>query len=258
MIIKRDFAYINGANRPLIIYLSDDYYETDERYPVMYFFDGHNLFLDSDATYGKSWGLKEFLDSWEKKLIIIGIECGHEGDERLSEYLPYPVDENSWIAGHKPLGDATMSWIINDIKPFIDREYRTMPFRECTGIGGSSMGGIMALYGAIRYNTWFSKAACLSSSIGPCMEELIKDIENVSLSPDTRIYLSWGTKEAFDLKDRKHEDVSSATYWDHKRVCDALGGRDVTYRMYCQVGGTHSEASWEKLVPDFMSFLWLN
>ena len=59
MIIKRDFIYTpKGENRKLHIYLPDDYDQTNERYPVMYFFDGHNLFFNEDATYGKIWGLK--------------------------------------------------------------------------------------------------------------------------------------------------------------------------------------------------------
>ena len=63
MIVKRDFIYTpNGQNRMLHIYLPDSYDSTEERYPVMYFFDGHNLFFNEDATYGKSLGLKEFLD----------------------------------------------------------------------------------------------------------------------------------------------------------------------------------------------------
>ena len=100
MVIKRDFVYSpNGENRKLHIYLPDDYDMTDERYPVMYFFDGHNLFCDADATYGTSWGLKEFLDHWQKKMIVVGIECSHTGDERLHEYLPYP-------AGNTPLWDV--------------------------------------------------------------------------------------------------------------------------------------------------------
>ena len=90
MIVKRDCIYTpKGKNRPLHIYLPDDYATSLDRYPVLYMFDGHNLFSNEDATYGKSWGLKEFLDQWDRKLILVGIECGHEGDERLSEYLPY-------------------------------------------------------------------------------------------------------------------------------------------------------------------------
>ena len=158
MVVKHDFTYTpNGKNRPLHIYLPDDYYRTSEHYPVMYFFDGHNLFFNEDATYGKSWGLKEFLDTWGKNMIIVGIECGQEGEERLSEYLPYPV-YRGYFRKFAPQGDETMRWIVEEVKPTIDRVYRTIPFRECTGIAGTSMGGLMALNAAVHYNRWFSKA----------------------------------------------------------------------------------------------------
>ena len=255
MIIKRNFIYTpKGKNRPLHIYLPDGYDHTDARYPVMYFFDGHNLFSNEDATYGKSWGLKEFLDTWGKDIIIVGIECGHEGYERLSEYLPYPA------VGHfsrfDPMGQATMDWIVNVLKPVIDEEYRTIPFRECTAIGGSSMGGIMSLYAAIHYNRWFSKAACVSSAMGFCMDPLFEDLQASALSPDTRIYLSWGTREA---KKRNYNtgDRSSQTYRNNKAVADYLKKRKVSVKMDCQIGGGHCEADWEKLVPTFMNYLWM-
>ena len=126
MLIKRDFLYPpKGTNRPLHIYLPEGYYETEERYPVMYFFDGHNLFRDADATYGKCWGLEEFLSGWEKPMIVVGIECGHDGDERLSEYMPYPANRSSHFAGIPPMGQETMDWIVGQVKPLIDWEYRT-------------------------------------------------------------------------------------------------------------------------------------
>ena len=129
MIVKRDFIYPpKNASRPLHIWLPDDYDRTDDRYPVLYFFDGHNLFLDEDATYGKSWGMKEFLEGWSKPMIVVGIECGHDGYERLSEYMPYPSE--GWFGQFEPCGEVTMDWIVNEIKPMIDREYRTIPFRE--------------------------------------------------------------------------------------------------------------------------------
>ena len=89
MIEKTDFWFPFAAqNRRLHIYLPDDYNESEERYPVMYMFDGHNLFYNSDATYGKSWGMKEFLDRWGKKIIVVGLECAHTGNDRLREYCP--------------------------------------------------------------------------------------------------------------------------------------------------------------------------
>ena len=246
MIIKRDCIYSpKGKNRPLHIYLPDNYYESNEHYPVMYFFDGHNLFLTEDTTYGKTWGLKEFMESWSKDMIIVGIECGHEGYERLYEYMPYP---STWkdLNENAILGEETYQWIINDIKPMIDQEYRTIPFRECTAIGGASMGGLMALYGAVHHNRWFSKAACLSSSIGMCIRPLLKDMYEHKMDPDTRIYLSWGEREAHDN-----------TYRVHRAVADKIESSYATVKVVCQEGGGHCEADWEKLVPGFMNFLWM-
>ena len=257
MILKRDFIYTPvDRNRPLHIYLPDDYEDTDERYPVMYFFDGHNLFTDEDATYGKCWGLKNFLDQWSKKMIVVGIECGHEGEERLSEYLPYPT-VGKFLKNQTVMGGQTFEWIIQEIKPMIDREYRTYPFRECTGIAGSSMGGLMAVYGVVHHNEYFSKAACISSAIGFCMPALMKDLSANRMNPDTRVYLSWGTNEAYGLEDVGKEDTTSKTYkWNH-RVAESVWKCGAAAKLYSQVGGGHCEADWEKLVPGFMEFLWL-
>ena len=258
MIIKRDFNYTpKGQNRPLHIYLPDDYFSSDERYPVMYFFDGHNLFSDEDATYGKSWGMKRFLETWGKKMIVVGIECGHDGQERLSEYLPYPARTGSRFDQFKPLGYETLDWIVNEIKPVIDRDYRTIPFRECTGIGGSSMGGLMALCAGVHYNRWFSKAACVSTAMGFCMRPVMKDLRTSPINADTRVYLSWGTCEAFGLKHTDRLDRSSKTYGWNKRVADHLMDLGCAVKMECQVGGHHCEADWEKQVPTFMNFLWM-
>ena len=259
MIIKRDFPYSlkNGANRPLHIWLPDNYYESSEHYPVMYFFDGHNLYDDKDATYGKSWGMKPFLEGWDKEMILVGIECGHDGQERLSEYLPYPAARGSHFDKFQPLGDATMQWILNDIKPVIDRDYRTIPFRECTAIGGSSMGGLMALYAAVHYNQWFSKAACVSSAVGFCIRPLMKDMRSSPMSPDTRLYLSWGTHEAHGIQDPTKDDRHSKTYGWNKRIAEQAESSGAAVSLFCQVEGYHCEADWEKQVPIFMNFLWM-
>ena len=257
MIVKRDFIYTpKNVNRPLHIWLPENYGESTEKYPVMYFFDGHNLFLNEDATYGKSWGMKEFLESWGKEMIIVGIECGHDGQERLSEYLPYPADEGSRFDIFEPRGKETMDWIVNEIKPMIDAEYRTWPFRECTAIGGSSMGGLMALYAAVHYNQWISKAACVSSAIGFCMGPLMQDMEESAISDDTRVYLSWGTREARNCPDPDVEDNASDTYCWNRRAADYLKSVGAVTKLHSQVGGGHCEADWERLVPTFMNFLW--
>ena len=257
MIVKRDCVYTpKGKSRPLHIYLPDDYTTGMDRYPVLYFFDGHNLFSDADATYGKSWGLKDFLDRWDRKLIVVGIECGHEGEERLSEYLPFRAAAASHFAKFLPMGHITMEWIVNEIKPMIDRDYRTLPDREFTGIGGSSMGGLMALYAGARYNHIFSKAACVSSAIGFCVRPLFKCLRESHIRPESRFYLSWGTREAWGLKDPTKPDRSSRSYKWNRQAADILRDKGADAMLYCQVEGHHCEADWEKQNPVFMDFLW--
>ena len=256
MIIKRD-VHFTPANktRRLHIYLPASYSRGHELYPVMYFFDGHNLFEDSEATYGKSWGLKDFLDSWSKDIIVVGIECGHEGNERLREYCPYTIQGKFWGGTINGTGHKTLQWIVSELKPLIDSDYRTWPHREATGIGGSSMGGLMALCGAVCYNDWFSKAACVSSTISPCMTPLRRDIRNAEIQGDTKVYLSFGTGEAF--RPHPYDPMKSRTAIQNQTVQSDLLEKGARTDLFCQIGGSHNEASWEKQVPRFMNFLWL-
>ena len=254
MIIKQDFYFNSiGANRRLHIRIPD---RGEPPFPVLYFFDGHNLFSDEDATFGKSWGFDEYCRDWNKQLIIVGVECAHEHNRRMSEYLPYGMD-SGWLRGIEPLGEATMQGIIYELKPYIDAEFPTIPFRECTGIGGSSMGGLMATYALVRYNRCISKAACVSPSIGSVSGKLFHEMNNTELSPDTRIYLSWGTMEGYGkIKNPDEEDRSSWIY----RTCRATANKVIKAggeaMLYCQIGGRHCEEDWEKQLDIFMPFLW--
>lgn len=250
MVIQQQFNYSpKNVNRTLHIYLPNDYDSSDEKYPVMYFFDGHNLFRDSDATYGKCWGLETFLDQWPKKMIVVGMECGHEGRERLDEYCPY--DSHGGFLGEiHGMGEKTMDWIVNEVKPWVDASFRTWPCRAATGIAGSSMGGLMAIYGVGKYNKWFSKAACLSSAIRVCRKQLLSDISNVD--PDTRVYLSWGTEESGGKRVGRISPAALA----NREVAEVFWKQHAQATLYCQEGGRHCEADWEKQVPQFMEYLW--
>ena len=258
MLIKQD-CYFDAvcSNRPLHIWLPDDYGNSDERYPVMYFFDGHNLFRDCDATYGKSWGLMDYLSAWDKKIIVIGMECGHGEGERLSEYMPFRPTRGMF-SKYEAKGDLTMQWILNTVKPMVDHNFRTIPFRECTGIAGSSMGGLMSIYAVTHYNRYFSKAGCLSSALGFCSPQVMGDINRSTIDSDTRVYLSWGTLETPGIENPETEDCHSYTYRRNKAVANKIEARGGQARLYSQVGGAHCEADWEKQLPLFLPFLWQN
>ena len=256
MIEKYDVLFTPaGELRRLHIHLPEGYYESDERYPVMYFFDGHNLFDDRDATYGKSWGLGEFLDQWGKPMIIVGVECSMTN--RLEEYCPYHFTKG-FLGEINGTGARTLDWLIDELKPMIDHRYRTIPFRECTAIGGSSMGGLMSLYAVIHYNRWISKAACLSSTIGPCMEDFERDIAKAELDADTRVYLSWGSEEGGGSYLYPRKDNNAIMTTRNGQIAHWLGEKGVMTRVYCQEGGRHCEADWEKQVPAFMNYLWMD
>lgn len=237
-----------GENRRIHLYLPEGYYQSEERYPVVYMFDGHNLYYDEDATFGKCLGLKAFLDGWQKKLIVVGIECSDKDLQRVHEYCPYSI--YSQIYGEiNGRGDETMKWIVNELKPLIDRTYRTWPFREATAIGGYSMGGMMSLYAVLRYNQYFSKSAVISPAILPAMEAFQHEIWDGSYSPDTRLFFSWGTEEY--PPDRNQWIADSILYLEKE-----VQKKGIRTYICCQQGGRHNEASWEQQVPVWMKFLW--
>lgn len=233
-----------GLNRTIHVYLPNNYYSSIEKYPVMYMFDGHNLFYDQDATYGKSWGLKEFMDQYDKNFIIVGIECNHVGNERLNEYCPYKL-EKGFLGPIDGCGKEFITWIVEELKPLIDNKYRTYPFRECTGVAGSSMGGLMAFYTVIKYNNYFSKAACISPSISICKKELWQELKEIN--PDTKVYFSFGTNEVYNVEKMK-SDLQEFNDYLIKQRADGY--------INVIAGGNHNEASWEKENPVYFDYLW--
>ena len=224
-----------------------DYYDADptRRFPVMYMFDGHNVFFDSDATYGKSWGMSSYLGWTKKPLIIVAIECNHEGNRRLTEYSPLKF-ENTTVGKVDGQGKIYMDWLVGTLKPAIDANLRTLPDRENTIICGSSMGGLMSLYAAVKYNDVFQRAACLSPSVWVSPSKVIQMIGRADIRHDTCIYLDYGSEELYNHAANREALIS---------VAHMLLSKHVNLAFRIVPGGTHSEASWEKQIPIFMDCL---
>ena len=234
--------------RRVYLYLPDSYEkEPDKRYPVMYMFDGHNVFFDSDATFGKSWGMNKYMQNSRKQLIIVAVECNHEGNCRLQEYSPVNF-ENSTLGKIKGKGRSYMQWLVNTLKPFIDTNYRTLPDRKNTIICGSSMGGLMALYAACVYNHVFQRAACLSPSVWVDPGKVLELIARAHIRNDTCIYMDYGSEEMFNHAANTEALLSTSYLLLTKRV---------NLAMRVVPGGTHCEASWERQIPIFMDCLGL-
>ena len=234
--------------RNVYLYLPEDY-EKDKlrRYPVLYMFDGHNVFYDAESAFGKSWNLTSYLLWTRKQLIVVAVECNKHGNNRLKEYSPTTFADAKYgnIRGR---GRAYMEWLVKELKPYIDENYRTMPDRAHTAIAGSSMGGLMSLYAATAYNRVFSKAACLSPSLWVSPGKVLEMVARAHIRRDTAIYMDYGELEMFNHAATQESMISTAHLLLTKRVNLAL--RIVP-------GGNHSEASWEKQIPLFMECLGL-
>lgn len=248
MIIKEEiFIKPFNLSRLLHIYIPDDIQE-GERLPVMYMFDGHNLFFDEDATYGKSWGIKKFLDEVKGRIIIVGLECNHKGNMRLCEFSPYSFKDKEF--GYvKGLGKITTTWIADVLKPYIDKKYPTLPEREFTSIGGSSMGGLMSIYAiGIRADV-FSKAVCISPFYDYIFSRLVNEISISDFNPDTKIYISWGEKE---FRNARALAVGTEKNLIITRIFSEKGAKVFPHLI---IKGAHNEESWEKELPIFFSEL---
>lgn len=249
MVIKWDVTIppLTGKKeRRGYVYLPEDYdADPNKRYPVMYMFDGHNVFFDEDATFGKSWGMKAYLDKNPHDLIIVGIECNNEGWRRLNEYSPvdFTYEQTGFIKGE---GKVYMDWLVGTLKPFIDANYRTLSGPEHTIIGGSSMGGLMSLYAVCCYNEVFGRAAALSPSLWVNQEATLNMLKSADPKADTLIYMDYGSEEL-------------SNHFGNMEVLrgavDILLQKELRLTFRIVPGGSHCEASWEKQIPIFMQCL---
>ena len=113
-----------SKTRNVYLYLPEDY-EKDElrRYPVLYMFDGHNVFYDAESAFGKSWNLTSYLLWTRKQMIVVAVECNKHGNNRLKEYSPTTFSDAKYgnIRGR---GRAYMEWLVKELKPYIDEYNR--------------------------------------------------------------------------------------------------------------------------------------
>ena len=242
-------ALTGDEKRSAYVYVPDAAFADDaRRYPVLYMFDGQNLFRDADATFGKCWGLLDYLTVHNTPLIVAAIECNHHEETepcggRLSEYSPFDADFPGWgsIVGR---GRLTMEYYVNEFKPLIDASFPTLPDRAHTFIGGSSMGGLMTLYALTAWNEVFSRGAALSPSLDFCPEKLRELIEGAQMKK-TVLYMDGGSREL-------RRDRARQLFGDTAAL---LVRKGVLLTSRIVPNGEHSERSWEKQIPFFLPTL---
>lgn len=147
-----------NRTRRIWIYLPTDYNQSNKKYGVLYMHDGQNLFDDA-TSYSGEWGVDEYLDSiflkGKKQVIVVGIDNGLS--KRMSEYNPWEFQNFG-----KGEGDLYVDFLVQTLKPFIDKNYKTFTGKKNTFIAGSSMGGLISLVAVLKYPTVFGGAGIFS------------------------------------------------------------------------------------------------
>jgi predicted alpha/beta superfamily hydrolase len=227
-------------SRTLRIFLPASYGEnTAKRYPVLYMQDGQNLFDAATSPYGVAWGVGTTINRLVAtgvmdEVIVVGIDST---PDRIPEYTPCC---DARYGGGKV--DAYGAFVVDTVKPFIDKNYRTLASRDNTAIIGSSLGALAAVAIAQRYPDLFSKAAAMSGSFWWNDKAMVNQLPpRVSV----KIYLDAGTK---------NDGLAETTLMRDALVRQGyVQGRDLVF--YTADGAAHNEAAWAARVEKPLAWL---
>ncbi|MCP4417668.1 MAG: alpha/beta hydrolase [Chloroflexi bacterium] len=241
--------------RDILVYLPPSYNSSKAHYPVLYMHDGYNLF-DEATSYTGEWHVDEtmeYLSTTENlEAIIVGIP--NMGIERLAEYSPF-VDET--YGGGK--GDMYLTFLIQTLKPLIDRSFRTLPNKENTGIFGSSMGGLISLYAFFQFPAVFGFAGVMSPSLWFANQAIFEFVEKTPYQQGN-IYLDAGTREmGGHWPDQTILRGRSRRYYGRvrnmKRILVKKGYRPTRNLLHVEgVGSAHNEDAWATRLPNAIRF----
>ena len=230
--------------RKMTIYLPPGYEKGETRYPVLYMQDGQNLFEPERAFIpGQHWKLAETADKaigerTARPMVIVGID--HGGPARIEEYTP--THDASRDAGGG--ADKYAHLLIDELKPLIDSRYRTIP--DDTGLGGSSLGGLVTMHLGLTHPEVFSKLAVMSPSVWWNNRAILEEVDRFDGS-HPRIWLDVGGREGRD------------TLRDARALRDRLHARGWTRANFAYLEdarGDHSERTWARRVRKVLEFLY--
>ena len=232
------------TTRRIWIYLPKDYEISHKKYEVMYLQDAQNLFDDA-TSYAGEWQVDETLNKIFKKtgksLIVVGIDNG--GEKRIEELSPY---KNAKYGGGN--GDNYVKFIVETLKPFIDKNYRTKPQRKYTTIGGSSLGALISVYAAVKYPETFGKVLAFSSAFWFNAKELNEFISSSKVNlKQQKYYFIQGKHEDEDMEEQTN------------RVIENLKSKNVKPKnifLKIDEDGKHNEMYWRREFEG--AFLWLD
>ena len=233
--------------RDLIVYLPPGYDEQPQRhFPVLYLHDGQNLF-DGATSFipGMDWHVGQTADYFISEgrvepLIIVGIY--NAGKQRLGEYTPTRAPK---LGGGR--ANRYAKFLLEEVQPMVKGNYRVLGGAGNTGIGGSSLGGLVSVYLGLRRPNIFGKIAALSPSVWWNQRVILRFVETAPVHPFPRIWLDIGTREGLRIVEdvERFRDILLRKGWQL--------GRDLIYQRV--EGAEHNEAAWAARVGPFLEFL---
>lgn len=250
-LIKRKI-YAKPLKRDAWLYigLPDDYKDGNQDYPVLYMHDGHNVFLKEDSFIGQTWGMLELYkdNSHLDDIIVVALNASQEEGGRCYEYSPYKFEfENDDFENCGGGGDLYLNYLVNQVKPMIDNEFRTKRDQMNTWMMGSSLGGFISLYAGIKYPHVFGRIASLSGSFFVAEKQLIKDIESFDFSNIDYIYLDTGDEEVAGGSPKDYLDSNQKIY---QVIKDKY--KDIKIDFETIHDGKHSEVDWAQRLESIL------
>jgi predicted alpha/beta superfamily hydrolase len=253
--IKRHRAFpskILGNRRDVLVYLPPGYCRSSRKcYSVLYLHDGQNVFDAATSFSGVEWGVDETAERLiQEKLIepLIIVAIANLGEERIDEYAPTRgvIDAKAKRKKRsRGLARQYGHFLMDELKPFIDRKYRTKREARYTGLGGSSLGGLVTLAIGILYSDAFSRLIVMSPSIWWDNFAIYRLVDSIAHKPPLKIWLDTGTAEPGWERSRELQNRLTEKGW---KLDDDLHFLEAE-------GADHSEGAWAARVDPALRFL---
>ena len=254
VIIKDIYSENLKRNKRVRIILPLSYEESELSYPVLYMHDGQNL-VDPSPFSNHSWEVMATMDECFDEVggvIIVGIDS-----DNVYRIMEYSNDLNRSAVKRlksmnaeniRPEGDEYGKFLIEELKPLIDKEFRTKPTKEFTSMAGSSCGGNISIYLGLKYQDVFSCIGAFSPAYYIVKKGLYEFLDKIEIDSDFKIYHDMGTKE---------NGFFSKIYFNEQRVFQDYISKKMPEENLMQVideGATHSEVHWAKRFKKFFIF----
>lgn len=235
-----------GRRRRILVYMPADYARhPTRRYPVLYLHDGQNVF-DAATSFSGEWGVDETLDRLRAAgqdaagCLVVAVDNG--GQFRGDEYIPWR-NAKEQIGGH---GAAYVDFLALTLKPYVDRHYRTRPDAAHTGVAGSSLGGLISLYAALRYPKVYGRVGVFSPAFWVCNDSLCRYARQHPASPQARFYFVCGPKESETM-----QPLMAA--WRDELRAEGVPASHISW--HAPADGQHREWFWQREFP--AAYQWL-